>query len=78
MSPGPVSDSYDPEFGTSANRADVHDAIKAVAARFDDLGEAKSIVTVVHGKAGRLKGVILNERDRRVIRYCLNIVRCLT
>ena len=75
MSPGPVSDSYDPEFGTGANAADVREAIKAATEKIAfaaNLGDLKNIVQVVHGKAGRLTGITFSEKEWRVIRFALN------
>lgn len=75
--PGPVSDSYDPEYGTSANRHDVLDAINAVTARLTKIlgDERKSIVGVVQGKPGKRRGMIFSEQEMRVIRYCLDITK---
>ncbi len=71
--PGPVSDSYDPEFSTGSNASDVRDAIKAVRDIIGkDLGELQDIVQVVHGRAGALKAVTLTEKQRRVVRFALN------
>lgn len=71
--PGPVSDSYDPEFSTGANAQDVRDAIiEARDALAYGLDETKNIVSVVHGRAGRLKATILTEKQRRVVRFALN------
>lgn len=71
--PGPVSDSYNPEFSTEANAEDVRDAIISVRGFIDlDLGELKNIVSVVHGKPGEINQVSLSEKQRRVIRFALN------
>lgn len=71
--PGPVSDSYDPEFSTGANAQDVRDAIIEARDKLAvGLGEPKAIVSVVHGKAGPLKATPLSERQRRVIRFAMN------
>ena len=53
--PGPVSDSYDPEFGTSSNAEDVKEAIRFVVNKIGRyLGpELKNIVGVAQGKAGK-------------------------
>ncbi len=71
--PGPVSDSYDPEFSTGANAQDLRDAIiearDKLAVR---LGEPKNILAVVHGKEGALVATPLSERQRRLIRFALN------
>jgi hypothetical protein len=72
--PGPVSDSYDPEFGTGANAADVTEKIRSLVTRLDDLlgPKLRNIVEVVQGPSGELYEVFLSERELRVIRFCLN------
>ncbi|APU89016.1 hypothetical protein Rctr197k_233 [Virus Rctr197k] len=74
--PGPVSDSYDPEFGTSANAEEVADAIKAVRDRISEaIGteELKYILDVVRGKNGKDKTLVIrNERELRILRFALN------
>lgn len=73
MSPGPVSDSYDPEFSTGENAQDVRDAIIEARDKLAaGLGEAQNIIEVVHGNTGRIKTIPLSERQRRVIRFALN------
>lgn len=71
--PGPVSDSYDPEFSTGANARDVRDAITEARDELSvGLGEPENILAVVHGKPGPLKATPLSERQRRVVRFALN------
>jgi hypothetical protein len=71
--PGPVSDSYDPEFSTGANAQDVREAIiEARDLLAYGLGDLKNIVQVVHGKEGQLRAITLSERQRRVVRFALN------
>ena len=73
--PGPVSDSFDPEFGTGENCRAVAVNIGKVCEKIVGrrLGsELKNIVEVVHGPAGKLFGVTLSERDLRVIRFAMN------
>lgn len=71
--PGPVSDSFDPEFGTAANADEVRNAIEQVRVRLGrDLGELKNIVEVVHGEGGGWQRWRLTERERRIIRFALN------
>lgn len=71
--PGPVSDSYDPEFGTGANAADVAEAIRDLIDRATQhLGEErKNIVEVAQGETGRTISTNLTERDWRIIRFGL-------
>lgn len=72
--PGPVSDSYDPEFGTGQNSADVREGIEKVVEKMGRyLGpELKNIVGVVQGPSGKGKSVYLSEREMRIIRFGLN------
>ena len=74
--PGPVSDSYDPEFGTGTNAEDVTGAIEAVRDRISVAlrgAPLKDIVEVVHGRAGPLSpGMHFYERELRVLRFALN------
>lgn len=74
MTPGPVSDSYDPEFGTGANAHDVAAAIRIVRGRLSRLlgKKLKNIVEIAQGPAGPRHELILSERDLRVIRFCLD------
>ncbi len=75
-SPGPVSDSYDPEFGTGVNAHDVRMAVQNVVARIaGELGtQLKDIVRVVQADSVRVEmaETTLNERELRVIRFGLN------
>lgn len=73
--PGPVSDSYDPEFGTSSNAQDVKDAIQEVVEKIGEaLGpELKNIVGVVQDEdSGPGFQFQVSERGLRVIRFGLN------
>ena len=72
--PGPVSDSYDPEFGTGANASDVIDAIEDIVGRISKfLGpELKEIVGVVHGIQGARTKLSFSEQELRIIRFSLN------
>jgi hypothetical protein len=72
--PGPVSDSYDPEFGTGEAANAVRNAIDAVAARVGELlgPELRPIVGVVEGPAGTEHQVVFSERELRVIRFAMN------
>lgn len=72
--PGPVSDSYDPEFGTSSNADVVREALQDVRDRITEhLGEQRlPIVEVAMGPAGVLCTPDLRERDLRLIRFALD------
>lgn len=66
--PGPVSDSYDPEFGTGANAAAVREALQEIRDELTAvLGpDLKNIVEVAHmPKRGK-------ERQRRLIRFAID------
>ena len=72
MMPGPVSDSYDPVFGTSANATEVRDALRAVLKTIESgLGARQYILDVARGPAGTIRTLRLTERERRLIRYAL-------
>jgi hypothetical protein len=72
--PGPVSDSYDPEFSTSSNAQAVRDGIEETKEIIDTaLGKSlKNIVDVAYGEDGDSYGVSFTERQLRIIRFCLN------
>ena len=73
--PGPVSDSYDPEFSTSQNEADVMQAAREVSRRVTDIigsDRLRNIVELVHGEPGPTFAGTLTEREWRIIRFCLN------
>jgi len=74
--PGPVSDSFDPEFGTGENADFVRTAIEAVRTRVcrglpDEL---RNIVEVAREgpRRGKRLAVLLTENERRVLRFALN------
>ena len=71
--PGPVSDSYDPEFSTGANRDDVCEAIKAVVGKINkELGTSlKNIVEVAQSKNGKKLKITFTEKELRIIRFSL-------
>lgn len=75
--PGPVSDSYDPEFGTGARAADVREALEEIdrsitetlgPALLDIVGVANSPAFVDDGQA------VFGERDLRLIRFAVRRV----
>ncbi len=74
--PGPVSDSYDPEWGTGATAADIADAIDTMYDRVSGvLGhrEPKDIRTLVYEDAVLTEPLpaTLTEWEWRIIRFCL-------
>ena len=77
MMPGPVSDSYDPEFSTAERAGYVTKAITEVRDKitkniFGGDATLKDIVQVALGKSGRLHAGPLTEREWRIIRFCMN------
>jgi len=74
MVPGPVSDSYDPEFGTGANAREVAEAMREVLARVGHpLGPGlHPILQVVRGPNGKRRSMAFSERDLRIIRFGLH------
>lgn len=73
--PGPVSDSYDPEFGTSSNAQDVADAIREVRLKvsaYIGSDQLKNIVDLAQSKNGRAAHHAFSERELRIIRFCLD------
>lgn len=72
--PGPVSDSYDPEFSTQANASRVREAIeRQVAWITKQIGPGlQNIVEVVDGPSGkRMPARRWSEREARIIRFAL-------
>jgi len=71
--PGPVSDSYDPEFGTSQNAQDVNDGIKEVINIIGEyIGpELKNIVAISRWVNSDHKTITFSERQLRLIRFGL-------
>lgn len=70
--PGPVSDSFDPEFGTGENAGLVEDAVRRLADRLSAcLGERAPIVEVVKGPPGAYHEFAITEREARVVRFAL-------
>lgn len=80
--PGPVSDSYDPEFGTGANADEVRKAVALVRARISpwiDDGKPEQLRYIVevaqeaNAKLGvRMRGMTFTDAELRVIRFCLD------
>jgi hypothetical protein len=73
--PGPVSDSFDPEFGTGANAGEVRAAIEGVVARItEQLGPSlRNIVEIAYeGPEGPEHPPAFSENELRVIRFGLN------
>lgn len=73
--PGPVSDAYDPTYGTSGNRVLVYEAIQEVIDRITTLlGERLvNIVQIADGEDGGQYQLLFSERELRLIRYALRV-----
>lgn len=75
--PGPVSDSYDPVWGTAENAAQVRQAIKRVRGEISQIIGSKPqyILDVIRYKKNdeNLRTVTLSERQLRIIRFCLSV-----
>ncbi|MEA2175340.1 MAG: hypothetical protein QOD00_2932 [Blastocatellia bacterium] len=71
--PGPVSDSFDPEFSTGENARAVAAAIQEVVDKATEvLGpDLKYILAVAQGEDGPTLDVKLTEREWRIIRFGL-------
>jgi hypothetical protein len=72
--PGPMSDSYDPEFGTSDNVDAVDRALRDTAQRITDvIGSAglRDVVALAQGGPGPSFTATLTEREWRLIRFAL-------
>jgi len=72
--PGPVSDSYDPEFSTDSNANDVRKAIEGAVQKVGKTigSEPKDIVEVVQGQKGTARTLTLTEQELRVIRFAMS------
>jgi hypothetical protein len=73
--PGSVSDSYDPEFGTSTNASLVIEAVVEVrdlVSRRIGTETLNDIVAVCEGDDGRGRDWRFDERELRIIRFCMN------
>jgi hypothetical protein len=74
--PGPVSDSYDSEFGTGSNACDVRDAIRKIIDKkiTKKLGpNLKNIVEIVHSNDKKtIVKMPMTEKEMRIVRFALN------
>lgn len=73
--PGPVSDSYDPVWGTGANAAAVQDGIREVVGKIATAlsSPPRYILDVVREENGRPVPCEFSERELRIIRYGLRV-----
>jgi hypothetical protein len=79
--PGPVSDSYDPEFGTGARASEVREAITKlrdlVANRIgsdvlQDIVDLSERYNATQSPEVDQKPWPFSERELRIIRFCMN------
>ena len=77
--PGPVSDSYDPEFGTGANADTVSKALAKVRDRIAiEIGDPSLLPIVdiaeslLNGDPDQITPITLSFREMRIIRFALN------
>ncbi len=75
--PGPVSDSYDPEFGTGELADKVMDAIQKLSQRVTDIVGSSVVkdadeIRKVLSRPGPSFTATLTEREWRIIRFALN------
>jgi hypothetical protein len=73
--PGPVSDSYDPEFGTGENarmvKDEIESCIRAIGGQAG-LRSRKPILEVLSGPAKTYATVTLSRRSWRAVRFALH------
>lgn len=72
--PGPVSDSYDPEWGTSANAAEIVDELRELYTRLSIvLGKQPPIhiLTLVRSELSKPVPAVMSEKDWRLIRFAV-------
>jgi hypothetical protein len=73
--PGPVSDSYDPEFGTGENASRVYEAVAAMRQQITGIigsDMPKDIVKVIKDKPGPSFSATFSEREWRIMRFAIN------
>jgi hypothetical protein len=73
--PGPVSDAFDPEWGTAANRDAIDEALAALQKRLSTLGRPMYILDLVRADLTTLMNFGLCEKEWRLIRFALERAR---
>lgn len=74
--PGPVSDSYDPVWGTADNAGQVRDGIKELDAKlttFLNGTPPRYILTVIQEANGIREAYPFSERELRILRYACRV-----
>lgn len=71
MTPGPVSDAYDPEYGTAGNADHVQELLDEVLGVLNGVlpPVARNIVHVARGPQGPSTPVPLTQRQLRALRF---------
>ena len=74
--PGPISDSYDSEFGAASNADEIRDALSEVTLLIREyiiIKDLRYILDVVRGSPGTgVREALLDQRQLRLIRFALN------
>jgi len=75
--PGPVSDSYDPEWGTSSNAAEIQDALTYMHTKLGNVigSPPKHILEVVSMDPGPMITVEMPEQEWRLLRFACERAR---
>lgn len=74
--PGPVSDSYDPVWGTAENEGIVLDGIREMDARLTEMlhnSPPRYILDVIREPNGDAATVTLTEREMRILRFACRV-----
>ena len=74
--PGPVSDAYDPVWGTTANGEEVHNGIQDMDVALTKIlknSPPRCILTVIREANGPKTLRKLSERELRILRYACRV-----
>lgn len=74
MTPGPISDSFDIEFGTSGKAQDIHEALMEMYDKLTALlghREPMDIRVLVYADLSQQISAALTEREWRLLRFAL-------
>lgn len=77
MTPGPVSDSYDPEWGTSYNSMLIDEALEGMHRKLGELigSPPRFILEVVLDEAGGAMTATFTEQEWRILRFACERAR---
>lgn len=76
--PGPASDTYDPEWGTGANRDEIAEAIQGVYGKLSGILDNRPplyILDLVRADLPTDHTATLTEREWRILRFCCERAR---